>query len=332
MTTTPKSALTIDVPAVAAKAVGVEIAGLQQLANALKTGEPLAAAMTEAVETIRRASGRVIVTGMGKSGHVARKIAATLASTGQPATYVHPGEASHGDLGMIEDRDVVMALSNSGETPELSDILAYTHRFQIPLLGLTSRADSTLGQAATIPLIAPRVEEACAETSAPTTSTTVAMALGDSLAVSLLEARGFTANDFKTYHPGGKLGAQLRKVADLLPAKRQPPTVPIGTAVLDAIDTMSRAGLGCIGIVDDAGKLVGIITDGDLRRHASDIRTAIVEDVMTKAPETATAKTMAGDALNYLTQKEITSLFVVDDEGKPLSVLHVHDLLKKGVL
>ena len=332
MSSSPQDRLSINVPDVAAKAIAVEIAGLEQLAAALKPGEPLAEAMTEAVRTIRAASGRVIITGMGKSGHVGRKIAATLASTGQPATYVHPGEASHGDLGMIEERDVVMALSNSGETPELSDILAYTHRFQIPLIGLTSKADSTLGKAATIGLIAPRVTEACAETAAPTTSTTVAMALGDALAGSLLEARGFTANDIKTYHPGGKLGAQLRKVRDLLPEGRQPPVVASGTSVLEAIPTMTAAGLGCLGIIGEDGKLMGIITDGDLRRHATDVNRASVDEVMTKSPETANPGTMAGDALNYLTRKEITSLFVVDDDNRPISVLHVHDLLKKGVM
>ncbi|MEM9839796.1 MAG: KpsF/GutQ family sugar-phosphate isomerase [Pseudomonadota bacterium] len=328
---TQSEALPIDVPAVAAKAVRIEVKGLEQLADALAPDTPLAGAMEQAVRAIRAAEGRVVVTGMGKSGHVARKIAATLASTGQPASYVHPGEASHGDLGMVEDRDVVMALSNSGETPELSDIIAYTHRFSIPLIGLTSRADSSLGKAATIKLIAPQVEEACPETSAPTTSTTVAMALGDALAMALLEARGFTASDFKTYHPGGKLGAQLRRVADLLPEDREVPLVREGADMRHAIEVMSDAGMGCVGIEGDDGRLVGIITDGDLRRHAGDIPGAKVEDVMSRNPRTVTPQTMAGEALGFITKKEITALFVVED-GRPVSVLHVHDLLRQGVL
>lgn len=331
MTTQGKDELPIDVPAVAAAAVRVEARGLELLARSLEPGKPLAVAMTDAVRAIRAASGRVMVTGMGKSGHVGRKLAATLASTGQPATYVHPAEASHGDLGMIEERDVVIALSNSGETPELSDIIAFTRRFSIPLIGVTTRGDSTLAKSASIALIAPKVEEACQETSAPTTSTTVAMALGDALAVALLEARGFTALDFKTFHPGGKLGAQLRRVADLVPEGRQPPTVREGTDVMDAIAVMSEAGFGCIGIVDAAGRLGGIITDGDLRRHAGELPTATVDTVMTREPKTVTPQTMAGEALNHLTRKEITALFVVED-GKPVSLLHVHDLLRQGVL
>ncbi|MEM1381684.1 MAG: KpsF/GutQ family sugar-phosphate isomerase [Pseudomonadota bacterium] len=321
----------VDVASIAAKTIRVEIDGLEQLAAALAPGEPLADSLSEAVATILAANGRVIVTGMGKSGHIGRKISATLASTGQPATYVHPGEASHGDLGMVEERDVVMALSNSGETPELSDILSYTRRFSIPLIGLTSKAGSSLDKAADITLLAPQVREACQETSAPTTSTTVAIALGDALAVSLLEARGFTASDFKRYHPGGKLGAQLRKVADLLPESREVPITPLGAKVSEAIAVMSEAGLGCVGITDEAGALVGIITDGDLRRHAYALDNALVDDVMSANPRTVTADTVAGEALGFLTKKEITALFVVEN-GKPISVLHVHDLLRQGVL
>lgn len=323
--------LPIDVPSVAAEAVRIEGAGLELLAQALAAGEPLAIAMEEAVRTIRAAKGRVVVTGMGKSGHVARKIAATFASTGQPSTYVHPGEASHGDLGMIEERDVVLALSNSGETTELADVLGYTKRFSIPLIALTSRPDSTLGRTADICLAQPVAEEACQETSAPTTSTTVAMALGDALAVALLRARGFTATDFKTYHPGGKLGAQLRRVSDLVPEGRKPPLASLGTPVTDAIEVMTKAGFGCVGITEADGRLVGIITDGDLRRHATELASASVDDVMTRDPRTVTTNTMAGEALGFLTKKEITALFVVED-GKPVSLLHVHDLLRQGVL
>lgn len=323
--------LNIDVPAVAAEAVRIEAQGLEMLAEALAPGTALALAMEEAAATIFAADGRLVVTGMGKSGHVSRKIAATFASTGQPAIYVHPGEASHGDLGMIEDRDVVLALSNSGETPELADVIGYARRFGIPLIALTSGADSTLAKAATIRLIQPKAREACAETSAPTTSTTVAMALGDALAVTLLTARGFTASDFKTYHPGGKLGAQLRKVSDLMPADRQVPLVAQGTDLLEAIKTMTAAGFGCIGITGRHNELVGIITDGDLRRHADALVGARVDDVMTKNPQTAAPGMVAGEALAMITRRGITALFVVE-ENRPVGLLHVHDLLKKGVL
>jgi arabinose-5-phosphate isomerase len=329
--TEAETPLPIDAAAVARRTVRTESEGLERLAAALENGQPLALELEKAVRAMLHSSGRVIVTGMGKSGHIGRKIAATLASTGQPATYVHPGEASHGDLGMIEERDVVLALSNSGETPELADVLGYTHRFGIPLIALTSKEESTLAKAATIRLVAPKVEEACKQTSAPTSSTTVALALGDALAVALLEARGFTSTDFKTFHPGGKLGAQLRKVGDLLPDGRTPPVITLGTSVLDAIRVMSEAGFGCVGVVGENGTLKGIITDGDLRRHASELGSATVEEVMTPDPRTVSRATMAGDALSYLTEKRITALFVVED-GTPVSLLHVHDLLTQGVL
>jgi arabinose-5-phosphate isomerase len=317
--------------AVARSTITTEIDGLESLRAALADDGALAEPFRAAVETIRTARGRVVCTGMGKSGHIARKIAATLASTGQPATYVHPGEASHGDLGMIEENDVVLALSNSGETPELADVLAYTHRFGIPLLAVTSGAESTLGKAATTLLLMPKVTEACRETSAPTTSTTVALAFGDALAVALLEGRGFTKNDFRTFHPGGKLGAQLRRVDDLLPEGRMPPLVASGTPVLEAITVMTDAGLGCVGIVDDRGELAGIITDGDLRRHAGELQAADVDSVMTPDPLTVGMDSLAADALHELMSKGITALFVVDGR-KPVAVLHVHDLLRQGVL
>jgi arabinose-5-phosphate isomerase len=320
-----------DPVAVGRGTITTEIEGLQRLRDALADDGALSAPFRDAVETIRRAQGRVVCTGMGKSGHIARKIAATLASTGQPASYVHPGEASHGDLGMIEDRDIILALSNSGETPELADLLAYSHRFRIPLIAITSGAESTLAKASSTLLLIPKVVEACRETSAPTTSTTVALALGDALAVALLEGRGFTKNDFRTFHPGGKLGAQLRRVGDLLPEGRTPPLIPIGSPVLDAITVMTGAGLGCVGVADQEGALAGIITDGDLRRHAKELSGAKVEEVMTTTPRTVGRDTLAADALHELMSRGITALFVVE-EGKPVAVLHVHDLLRQGVL
>ena len=325
------SVLSLDAAATAQEVIGVESQGLSLLAAALDPGQVLAAQAQAAVEAISIAKGRLIVTGMGKSGHVGRKIAATFASTGQTANYVHPGEASHGDLGMIEERDVVLALSNSGETPELADVLGYARRFSIPLIGMTSKAGSTLAKSASLPLVLPTAEEACHETSAPTTSTTMMMAMGDALAVTLLRARGFTKADFKTFHPGGKLGAQLRRVSDLIPEGRQVPVVPDGTPVLQAIETMSKAGFGCIGVVDSDGLLSGIITDGDLRRHASRLNEASVDEVMTQAPQTVREDTVAGEALSILTSRGITALFVVS-EGKPVNLLHVHDCLQQGVL
>ncbi|MEO1659293.1 MAG: KpsF/GutQ family sugar-phosphate isomerase [Pseudomonadota bacterium] len=327
--TTPD--LPIDVAAAAAETVKVEIAGLQMLADALAPGTQLSKTLEEAVATTLAAKGRMIVTGMGKSGHIGHKIAATLASTGQPAMFVHPGEASHGDLGMIEERDVVLALSNSGETPELSDVLGYTGRFGIPLIAMTSNPDSTLGQAATLPLLLPKAPEACSETSAPTTSTTLMIALGDALAVALLQARGFTAADFKRYHPGGKLGAQLRRVSDLVPQGRIPPLVSEGDPVTEAVRVISDAGFGCVGVANSKGKLIGIITDGDLRRHIDDLVGSAVEDIMTRDPKTVAPDTVAGEALSYLSKTGITALFIIEDE-RPTSLLHVHDCLKQGVL
>ncbi|MEM6748609.1 MAG: KpsF/GutQ family sugar-phosphate isomerase [Pseudomonadota bacterium] len=323
--------LSVDVAAAAAETVKIEIAGLHMLADALSPSTPLAKTLEEAVRATRAAEGRMIVTGMGKSGHIGRKIAATLASTGQPAMFVHPGEASHGDLGMIEERDVILALSNSGETPELSDVLGYARRFGIPLMGMTSNPESTLAKASTIPLVLPKAPEACSETAAPTTSTTLMIALGDALAVALLRARGFTSADFKTYHPGGKLGAQLRRVSDLVPEGRIPPLVSEGDPVTEAVRVISDEGFGCVGVANAKGKLIGIITDGDLRRHIDDLTGAAVEDIMTRDPKTVAPDTVAGEALSYLSKTGITALFIVEND-RPTSLLHVHDCLKQGVL
>ena len=317
--------------AVAAETVRTEAVGLRALVDALAPGTPLAEAFARAVSLIQAAQGRVIVTGMGKSGHVARKVAATLASTGTPALFVHPAEASHGDLGMIGQADVVLALSNSGETPELGAILAYAVRFDIPLIALTSRSDSALGRAADVILALPDAPEACAEVAAPTTSTTLAMVTGDALAVALLRARGFTGDDFKTFHPGGKLGASLRRVEDMMHADRELPLVTLGSAVPEAVAELSAKGFGCVGVTD-GDRLVGIVTDGDLRRHMGDgLAGLAVDAVMTRAPKTVTPRTLAAEALGILSRTKITALFVTED-GRPVGLIHVHDVLEEGVL
>lgn len=288
--------------------------------------------LSNVVSRIIAAPGKVIVTGMGKSGHVGRKIAATLASTGTPAFFVHPGEASHGDLGMIGEGDAVIALSNSGETPELADLIAYAKRLGIPLVAMTGRHPSTLSIAADHALILPPMSEACPNGLAPTTSTTAMMALGDALAVALLEARGFTANDFRDFHPGGKLGALLKHVADLMhPPQRLPLVVP-KTPMQDAVIEISAKSLGCAGVVDEAGRLIGIVTDGDLRRHMSaDLLALDVEDVMTLDPKTVSPDQMAVEALRLMNETKITGVFAVDDHRRPVGFLHLHDCLRAGL-
>ena len=315
----------------ARRTIATEARGLADLADAFADGAPLAKAFSEALSLIQAAPGRVIVTGMGKSGHVARKIAATLASTGTPALFVHPAEASHGDLGMIGQADVVLALSNSGETPELGAILAYAVRFDIPLIALTSRAESALGRAADVILALPDAPEACAEVAAPTTSTTLAMVAGDALAVALLRARGFTGDDFKTFHPGGKLGASLRRVEDMMHADRELPLVPLGSGVPEAVAELSAKGFGCVGVTEGA-HLVGIVTDGDLRRHVGEGLSGLsVDQVMTRAPKTVTPRTLAAEALGILSRTKITALFVTEAE-RPVGLIHIHDVLEEGVL
>ena len=309
----------------AARTLALEIEGLKALAGSL------AAPFANAVDTIYTAKGRIVVTGMGKSGHVARKIASTMASTGTPAQFVHPGEAAHGDLGMITKDDVILALSWSGEAPELQSIIDYAKRFSIPLLSMTSRLDSALGQAATIPLLLPKVEEACDAVAAPTTSTTMQIALGDAIAVALIERRGFTASDFKIFHPGGKLGAALRHVSDIMHKDKEMPLVATGTPMTQALIEMSRKSLGCLGITDTNGKLAGLITDGDLRRHmGTDLLHKTVDDIMNPSPKTVPSTMLVSEALNFLNEKKITSLFVVD-EAMPVGVVHVHDFLRAGV-
>ncbi len=312
--------------AVARDVLSIEIEGIQSLAGALDE------AFVKAVAALATVDGRVIVSGMGKSGHIARKIAATFASTGQPAIFVHPGEASHGDLGMITERDAVLALSKSGETPELRDLLAYAGRFSIPLIAITEGAKSTLATASDIALLLPKAREACAETHAPTTSTSMMIALGDALAVALLRRQGFTATDFHTFHPGGKLGAALRRVSDLMHDSGALPLCAPDATVPEAVEIMSDHGFGCVGVTDATGSLVGIITDGDLRRRMSEkLFTSSAAEVMTENPKVVTPETLAGEALAILSEKKITGLFVVRD-GKPVGILHVHDCLASGVI
>jgi arabinose-5-phosphate isomerase len=314
----------------ALRTIDIEARGIAALGQAAQNG--LGAAVAEAVAIISAARGRVIVTGMGKSGHVGRKIAATLASTGTPAYFVHPGEASHGDLGMIQQDDVIIALSWSGEARELVDIVEYSRRFRVALIALTSNPQSALGRRADVCLTLPIVQEACPNGVAPTTSTTMQMVMGDALAIALLEGRGFTRDDFRLYHPGGKLGAQLRLVRDIMNGPDRMPVVRVGAAMGDAVASMSRGGFGCVVVIDAAGCLAGIVTDGDLRRHlGDDLALMSVDHVMTRAPRTISPERLAAEALEQVETARITALVVVDDERRPVGLVHVHDLLRLGV-
>ena len=319
----------------ALRTLGLERAGIAALEAALLDSScGLAARFDAAVALITRATGRVIITGMGKSGHVGRKIAATLASTGAPAYFVHPGEASHGDLGMIQSGDVILALSWSGETAELADIITYSRRYGIALVALTSNAESALGREADVCLDLPKSEEACPNGLAPTTSTTMQLVMGDALAVALLEARGFTAQDFRQFHPGGKLGANLSFVRDIMHKDEAIPLVPVGARMEHALIEMTGKRFGCVGVIDEAGLLVGIITDGDLRRRmkvSHDLLAEPVEQVMTPRPMTITPDTMAAEALALLNETKRSVVLVVDDSLKPVGIVHLHDLYRVGV-
>ena len=307
----------------------LEAQGLSMLGEALK-GE-MAEPFTASVALIRAAKGRVIITGIGKSGHIGQKLAATLASTGTPSFSVHPSEASHGDLGMITVDDVIIACSWSGETVELTNIINYSARFKVPLIAITSRDDSALGKAATHVLKLPRAQEACPHGLAPTTSTTMQLAISDCLSIALLNSRGFTEQDFKVFHPGGQLGANLRFVEDVMHGEDALPLVQFDEMMSSALVTMTEKSFGCLGVVDDDGKLLGIITDGDLRRHmGEDLLKAKVGDLMTRDPKTVTPDTLASAALETINSSNITALFVVDD-GKPVDIIHIHDLLRSGV-
>lgn len=312
----------------ALRTLEAEGSGIDALTVALRDG--LGRNFTAAIDLIRSATGRVIVTGMGKSGHVGRKIASTLASTGTPAAYVHPAEASHGDLGMITDSDVILALSWSGETAELKNLIDYSRRHHIGLIGMTASTQSTLAKAADVLLTLPQAREACPHNLAPTTSALMQLALGDALAIALLESRGFTALDFGLLHPGGKLGTLLKTVSDLMHSGPSMPLAPLGAAMSDAILEMTAKGFGCVGITDARGLLVGIITDGDLRRHMRDnLLEARVDTVMTRNPKTVRPDQLISETLDMLNTMKVTALFAVE-AGKPLGVIHVHDLLRAG--
>ena len=305
-----------------------EAGGIAALTASMQDG--LGPAFTAAVDMVRAARGRVIVTGMGKSGHVGNKIAATLSSTGTPAFFVHPAEASHGDLGMVTRDDVIMALSWSGETVELKNLIDYSRRHRIGLIAVTVDPGSTLAKAADIVLTLPQAREACPHNLAPTTSSLMQLALGDALAIALLESRGFTALDFGALHPGGRLGAALKSVRDLMHSGAKIPLAPMGSAMSDALVEMTAKGFGCVGILD-RGVLVGIITDGDLRRKMRpDLLETKVDAVMTRTPKTVRPDQLATEALEILNSSKITALFVVEASA-PIGIIHLHDLLRAGV-
>ncbi len=312
--------------AVARRVIQAEIGGLESLAETLDDTFHKAVAACAAVR------GRIVVAGIGKSGHIAHKIAATLASTGTPAQFVHPVEASHGDLGMIGSEDAILALSNSGETSELADIIAYSRRFKIPLIAITGGSRSTLAGAADVVLLLPAAAEACPMGLAPTTSTTMMMTLGDALALALLERRGFSSADFQLFHPGGRLGRRLLRVRDIMHDEGEVPLVSPAARMSDAILVMTAKSFGCVGVCETDGRLIGVITDGDLRRHMGDSLLAqTVGAVMHRNPKTIAAAALAADALGLMNRFAITSLFVVDEGSRPVGFLHMHDCLHAGV-
>src|SRR4051794_35609271 len=313
----------------ALRTLDTEAGGIAALAAAIRGS--LGAPFAEAVELIAKSKGRLIVTGMGKSGHVGRKIAATFASTGTPAYFVHPGEASHGDLGMITRDDVIMALSWSGETVELKDLIDYSRRFGTGLVAVTAEPESTLAKSADVVLLLPQAREACPHNLAPTTSSLMQLALGDALAVALLESRGFTALDFRGLHPGGRLGAKLKFIRDVMHSGAAVPLRSLGTTMGDAVVVMTAKGFGCVGIMSADGKLAGIVTDGDLRRHMRpDLLAATVDDVMTRNPKTASGDQLVSEALELLNSSKIMAVIVVEN-GTPVGIVHLHDLLRAGV-
>ena len=311
---------------VARRVIRAEINGLEGLAVSLD------GSFETAVDACAAVGGRIVVTGVGKSGHVGRKIAATLASTGTPAQFVHPVEASHGDLGMIGSDDAILALSNSGETSELADIVAYSRRFEIRLIAITGGAGSTLAGAADIVLLLPSAAEACPMGLAPTTSATMMMTLGDALAIALLERKGFSSTDFRLFHPGGRLGRRLLRVRDIMHTGHETPLISPGAPMSEAILVMTAKSFGCIGVCDSGGRLVGVITDGDLRRHMDrSLLARTVAEVMHRNPRTIAATALAADALGLMNRFAITSLFVFDKDDRPIGFLHMHDCLRAGV-
>jgi arabinose-5-phosphate isomerase len=315
-----------DAAAVGRRVLKAEAEALVRLAAELD------GAFTQAIDRLGGLRGRIVCTGVGKSGHVARKIAATLASTGAPALFVHAGEASHGDLGMITQDDAVLALSKSGHARELAEIVAYAKRFGIPLVAITADPESPLGLAADLLLRLPDAPEAPEGLDAPTTSTTMQMALGDALAVALLERRGFTAADFSNLHPGGKLGAALRAVRDLMHGADELPLVASGAGMREALLVMTEKRFGCVGVVDPDGRLQGIVTDGDLRRHMTGLLDRNAGEVMTPAPKTVSPATLAAEALNRMNEPPLVTVLFVVEAGRPVGIVHVHDLLRAGVV
>ncbi len=314
----------------AKRTLGTERRAMESLERAFDAD--LAGPFLQAVELIGELSGRVIVTGVGKSGHIGVKIAATLASTGTPAFFMHAAEANHGDLGMVGRGDAVLALSKGGESVELRNIIAYTRRFSIPLIAMTCSPTSSLGKASDVVLLMPNEEEACPHGLAPTTSTLIQLAMGDALAISLLEARGFTARDFHVFHPGGKLGAVLSHVADVMHTGERVPLVVKGTPLPEAISILSRKHFGCVGILDEDGRLCGIVTEGDMARNLTrNLSELIVDDIMTRSPKTVKANVLATAALALLDKHSIGALIVVDDDNRPVGLIHFHDLLRIGV-
>ena len=316
-----------DAIAVGRRVLSVEAEALQVMAGALDD------TFVKAVEILFAAKGRIVCTGVGKSGHVGRKIASTLASTGTPATWVHATEASHGDLGMIGADDVVLAISKTGETRELADVITYAKRFSIPLIAMTAVVRSALGRAADVVLCIPNSNEAADKLNAPTTSTTLQIALGDALAVALLERRGFTPDQFGVLHPGGKLGAMLRTVGDLMHGPGELPIVGPDAPMREAVLELSAKRFGCVGVCDADGRLIGVITDGDLRRKIDGLLDHSAGEVMTHAPKTVPKGMLAAEALKRMTDTPppTTVLFVVEND-KPVGILHVHDLLRAGVM
>ncbi len=324
------SATSHDDVSIARDVLTAEQQGLAALAGSLDEN------FARATSLLADIPGRVVVSGMGKSGHIARKIAATFASTGTAALFVHPAEASHGDLGMVVAGDAVLALSNSGETAELADLVAHARRFGMPLIAITGNAGSALALAADVLLLLPPSPEACPMGLAPTTSTTMQLALGDALAVALLRRRGFSANDFQVFHPGGRLGARLRHVRDVMHGRERLPLAAPHTPLREALLVMTNCGFGCVGVVEAQGRLVGIVTDGDLRRaigRGDDVQSATVAQVMTRSPLSIGADALAAEALRVMNARgrPVTTLFVLDAHGAPVGLLHVHDLLRAGI-
>lgn len=312
---------------IARRVIAIEADALTQL------GDSLGEEFDRAVEIMLSATGRIIVLGMGKSGHIARKIAATLASTGTPAHFVHPAEASHGDLGMMAQGDVALVLSNSGETPELADVIAYTRRFSIPMIGVASRINSTLIKQSDVGLILPRADEACGTGVVPTSSTTMTLALGDALAVALMEHRRFTPENFRAFHPGGKLGAQLSRVVDLMHTGDALPLVSVDAPMSMALTQIGRKGFGVVGVTDAAGLLQGIITNGDISRHIDGLGSLTAKEVMTRDPVTIEPDALAEKAVGIMNERKITCLLVADPEKPKIVVglLHIHDCLRVGL-